>query len=46
MKAGAEYRNALHDGRRIWVVGEGLIEDVTVDPATQAVRRRVRRLER
>jgi len=37
MRTGAEYREALHDGRRVWVLGEGLIEDVTVHPATQAV---------
>jgi len=37
MRTGAEYREALHDGRRIWVIGEGLIEDVTVHPATRAV---------
>src|SRR5271167_4439320 len=37
MRTGAEYRNALHDGRRIWVLGEGLIEDVTSHPATRAV---------
>jgi 4-hydroxyphenylacetate 3-monooxygenase len=27
----------LRDGRRIWVVGEGLIEDVTLHPATRAM---------
>ena len=37
MRTGAEYREALHDGRRIWVIGEGLVEDVTVHPATRAV---------
>ena len=36
MRTGAEYREALHDGRRVWVLGEGLIEDVTVHPATRA----------
>src|SRR5690242_10107142 len=35
MRAGAEYREALHDGRRIWVMGEGLVEDVTLHPATR-----------
>lgn len=34
MRTGAEYREALHDGRRVWVLGEGLVEDVTVHPAT------------
>src|SRR5436190_6553471 len=37
MRTGAEYRHTLHDGRRIWVIGEGLIEDVTAHPATRAV---------
>jgi aromatic ring hydroxylase len=35
MRTGAEYREALRDGRRVWVVGEGLIEDVTLHPATR-----------
>jgi 4-hydroxyphenylacetate 3-monooxygenase len=37
MRTGAEYRDALHDGRRVWVLGEGLVEDVTSHPATRAV---------
>ena len=37
MRTGAEYREALKDGRRVWVVGEGAIEDVTVHPATRAM---------
>ncbi len=37
MRTGSEYRDALHDGRRVWVVGEGLVEDVTVHPATRAM---------
>jgi 4-hydroxyphenylacetate 3-monooxygenase len=37
VRTGGEYREALRDGRRIWVVGEGLIEDVTVHPATRAM---------
>ena len=37
MRTGAEYRAALRDGRRVWVMGEGLIEDVTTHPATRAV---------
>jgi len=36
MRTGDEYRGALRDGRRVWVVGEGLIDDVTVHPATRA----------
>jgi aromatic ring hydroxylase len=37
MRTGAEYREALRDGRRVWVVGEGAVEDVTVHPATRAM---------
>ena len=37
MRTGAEYRETLRDGRRVWVVGEGLIDDVTVHPATRAM---------
>ncbi len=37
MRTGAEYRRALRDGRRVWVMGEGMIEDVTTHPATRAM---------
>jgi 4-hydroxyphenylacetate 3-monooxygenase len=37
MRTGAEYRKALRDGRRVWVMGDGLVEDVTVHPATRAM---------
>jgi aromatic ring hydroxylase len=37
MRTGAEYREALRDGRRVWIMGEGLIEDVAVHPATRAM---------
>jgi aromatic ring hydroxylase len=37
MRTGAEYRRALRDGRRVWVMGEGLVDDVTAHPATRAV---------
>jgi aromatic ring hydroxylase len=37
MRTGAEYRIALRDGRKVWVLGDGPVEDVTVHPATQAV---------
>ena len=37
MRTGAEYRAALRDGRRVWVLGEGLVEDVTSHPATRAM---------
>ncbi len=37
MRTGAEYREALRDGRRVWVMGEGLVDDVTTHPATSAM---------
>src|SRR5579863_3036772 len=37
MRTGAEYREALRDGRRVWMMGEGLVEDVTRHPATRAM---------
>ena len=37
MRTGAEYRAALRDERRVWVLGEGLIDDVTTHPATCAM---------
>jgi aromatic ring hydroxylase len=37
MRTGTEYREALRDGRRVWVMGEGLIDDVTTHPATRAM---------
>jgi aromatic ring hydroxylase len=37
MRTGADYREALRDGRKVWVLGEGLVEDVTTHPATSAV---------
>jgi 4-hydroxyphenylacetate 3-monooxygenase len=37
MRTGKEYREALRDGRRVWVIGEGAIADVTVHPATRAM---------
>ena len=37
MRAGADYRNALRDGRRVFILGEGKVEDVTTHPSTQAM---------
>src|SRR6516165_1406543 len=37
MRTGREYREALRDGRRVWVMGEGWVEDVTTHPATGAM---------
>jgi 4-hydroxyphenylacetate 3-monooxygenase len=35
MRTGAEYREALRDGRKVWVLGEGRVDDVTTHPATR-----------
>jgi len=35
VRTGSEYRAALRDGRQIYLLGEGLIEDVTTHPATR-----------
>jgi 4-hydroxyphenylacetate 3-monooxygenase len=37
MRTGAEYRESLRDGRKVWIVGEGAIDDVTVHPATRGM---------
>jgi aromatic ring hydroxylase len=38
MRTGADYRDTLRrDGRKVWVLGEGLVEDVTTHPATSAM---------
>ncbi|HEX3535751.1 MAG TPA: 4-hydroxyphenylacetate 3-hydroxylase N-terminal domain-containing protein [Stellaceae bacterium] len=37
MRTGAEYREALRDGRRVFVMGEGRVQDVTTHPATAAM---------
>jgi 4-hydroxyphenylacetate 3-monooxygenase len=37
MRTGAEYREALRDGRRVWVMGGGRVDDVTTHPATRAM---------
>src|SRR5262249_29581870 len=37
MRTGAEYREALRDGRKVWIIGEGTVDDVTVHPATRAM---------
>ena len=37
MRTGAEYRGALRDGRKLWVMGAGAVEDVTTHPATRAM---------
>ena len=37
MRTGADYRDSLRDGRKVWVVGEGQVEDVASHPATRAM---------
>ena len=38
MRTGADYRDTLRrDGRKVWVFGDGLVEDVTTHPATGAM---------
>ena len=37
MRTGADYRESLRDGRNVWVLGEGAVEDVTTHPATSAM---------
>ena len=37
MRTGAEYRAALRDGRKVWVLGAGAVDDVTTHPATGAM---------
>ncbi|MGE5270791.1 MAG: 4-hydroxyphenylacetate 3-hydroxylase N-terminal domain-containing protein, partial [Thiohalocapsa sp.] len=38
MRTGADYREALRtDGRKVWVLGSGHVEDVTAHPATAAM---------
>src|SRR5262252_3644104 len=37
MRTGAEYRRSLRDGRRVFVLGEGQVDDVTTHPATRAM---------
>ena len=37
MRTGAEYRESLRDGRNVWVMGEGPVDDVTSHPAMAAM---------
>jgi aromatic ring hydroxylase/ABC-type molybdate transport system substrate-binding protein len=37
MRTGADYRNSLRDGRRVFVLGEGEVKDVITHPATAAM---------
>jgi 4-hydroxyphenylacetate 3-monooxygenase len=37
VRTGAEYRESLRDGRRVWLLGEGLVADMTTHPATRGL---------
>ena len=37
MRSGADYRDSLRDGRKVWLMGGGRIDDVTTHPATRAM---------
>ena len=37
MRTGSDYRQSLRDGRRVWIIGEGAVDDVTAHPATRAM---------
>jgi aromatic ring hydroxylase len=37
LRSGDDYRAALRDGRRVLVIGEGLVEDVTTHSATRGI---------
>ena len=37
MRTGADYREALRDGRKVCVMGGGWVDDVTTHPATRAM---------
>ncbi|HEY2617884.1 MAG TPA: 4-hydroxyphenylacetate 3-hydroxylase N-terminal domain-containing protein [Acetobacteraceae bacterium] len=37
LRTGTDYREALRDGRKVWVIGEGAVEDVTTHSATRAM---------
>jgi len=37
MRTGADYRQSLRDGRRVWVMGEGFVDDVATHRSTRDV---------
>src|ERR1051326_4610032 len=37
MRTGSDYKAALRDGRRVWVMNEGRVEDVVTHPATSGM---------
>lgn len=37
MRTGSDYRNSLRDGRRVWVMSGGMVDDVATHPTTAAM---------
>jgi aromatic ring hydroxylase len=37
VRTGADYRESIRDGRKVWVMGEGRIDDLPTHPATRAM---------
>jgi len=37
IRTGAEYRDSLRDGRKVWIIGEGRVDELTTHPATRAM---------
>jgi aromatic ring hydroxylase len=37
MRTGSDYRTALRDGRKVWVMNDGLVEDVVTHPTTSGM---------
>jgi 4-hydroxyphenylacetate 3-monooxygenase len=37
MRTGDDYKRSLRDGRKVWIMGEGRIEDMTTHPATRGL---------
>ena len=37
MLTGAEYKRSLRDGRKVWILGEGDVPDLTAHPATKGL---------
>ena len=35
MRTGGDYIESVRDGRKVWVLGEGLVDDITTHPATK-----------
>jgi 4-hydroxyphenylacetate 3-monooxygenase len=35
MRTGLDYIESVRDGRKVWVLGEGLVDDISVHPATK-----------